>query len=192
LAADVQQFAFEPAIFLFQLLRRTLAWAGGRQGCQLLFPLLKALVADPSSAAICRTDLLPESQSSTAWRLNCSSDRLCVRAIWFSVFMGFVSSSHNHPTLVHQIEATPVLSGRPEGWQKVLNIAPNPPPWFEPAHASTIVKAAYDHAMLSTYGKQWYWENCPGDLNRLGQWIMSDAGRPWREWQIRMARGSSR
>lgn len=85
-----------------------------------------------------------------------------------------------------------VLSGRTEGWQTILNLASNPPPWFESAHASSVVQSAYDHAMIALHGKEWFWENCPGDINRLANWMMSDQGRPWREWQMRMERGKSR
>ncbi len=44
------QFSFELAVFLFQLLERALARPGGRQGGQLLFPLLDALGTDAQFA----------------------------------------------------------------------------------------------------------------------------------------------
>lgn len=47
-----------------------------------------------------------------------------------------------------------VLSGRLEGWQTVLNLASNPPPWFGRARASTVLKAAYDHEMITQHGKE--------------------------------------
>lgn len=90
----------------------------------------------------------------------------------------------------YAIEAL-VLSGRPEGWQTVLNLASNPPPWFARAGAAyyvTLGKAAYQRDMIQRHGRAWYWENCPGDINRLAGWMRSDAGRPWREWQQRMVR----
>lgn len=85
-----------------------------------------------------------------------------------------------------------VLSGRPEGWPTVLNLASNPPPWFGEAHASAIVGAAYAHEMITQHGKEWFWENCPGDVNRLMNWTESDQGRPWYEWEQRFTRTNPR
>ena len=92
-------------------------WPGPLAGkaASCFFHCFKLWVLMPRSRAICSTDLPPWSHSSTAFRLKASSYRLYLRRSWFSGFMVFGSSSHNHPTLVHQIEARPLDANGPDG-----------------------------------------------------------------------------
>lgn len=76
-------------------------------------------------------------------------------------------------------------STQPEAWKTILNLVSNPPPWFTQPYRSSVVGAAYNREMIALHGREWYWENCPGDFNRMHRWSTSESGRPWREWEQR-------
>src|SRR5258707_15337899 len=106
------QLAFEAAVFLFELWERTLARTGGRESGQPLFPLLEALVADAQLGG----DLL-HGLAALQPELHGGAFEVFVVSFVFARRQGFVvhdvvfASSHHHPTLVHQIEARPLLAG---------------------------------------------------------------------------------
>lgn len=188
-AALVNSYRRTPSITNKLGIAWTLAYAGDAQVGELLWWSLTQEYADrefaqPSEPA--QLSVLVEFLGLVAARDDLTYRRLeqgLNPVFWQTSITWTVPPRMTKPTNAlsrNAIEAL-VLSGRPEGWQTVLNLASNPPPWFGRGHASTVQKAAYDHAMITQYGREWFWENCSGDINRMINWMASDQGRPWHD-----------
>jgi hypothetical protein len=102
------QFALQAPVLLLQLLDRTLPQASGRQRRQLLLPVFEALGADPQLPTDLGGGLAALEPHLDGRPFEVLVVSLVLARTGVLVVHGVVFSSHNHPTLVHQIGTRPV------------------------------------------------------------------------------------